>query len=146
MPRKDVRLYLPIMDIEPTTAHISQESPLELTVNFGPFAGREASHEDVDRLGEALLTLVSGVTLFAGRRYEFSHGTAEVAGYEVEIRFPTYILPTDPAEHEVLVRKLLDTASQWAHDSAAHPPAEGEDLAARLLRGSATEPTEATED
>jgi hypothetical protein len=132
------------MDIEPTTARISQESPLELTVDFGLFAGREASHEDLDKLGEALLAHVSGVTLFAGRRHEFSHGAAEVAGYEVEIRFPTYILPTDPAEHDSLVQKLLETATQWAHDSAARPPAEGEDLAARLLRGSATEAAEAT--
>jgi hypothetical protein len=120
-------------------AWVSQESPLELTVNFGIFAGREASRDDVDRLGEALLALVSGVSLVAGRRYEFAAGAAEVAAYEVEIRFPTFILPTDPAEHKALVEKLLETVSLWARDCAATPPAEGEDLASRLLRGSATE-------
>jgi hypothetical protein len=120
-------------------AYVSQESPLELTVSFGIFAGREAAREDVDKLGEALLALVSGVSLFAGRRYEFAAGAAEVAAYEVEIQFPTYILPTDPKEHEALVTKLLETVGLWARDCAATPPAEGEDLASRLLRGSATE-------
>jgi hypothetical protein len=127
------------MDTEPTIARVSQESPLELTVDFGLFAGRDASHDDIGRLGEALLGLVSGVTLFVGRRYEFAHEAAEVAAYQVEIRFPTYILPTEPAEHDALVGKLLEAASTWAHECAATPPAEGEDLAARLLRGSATE-------
>jgi hypothetical protein len=127
------------VDTEPVAAYVSQESPLELTVNFGIFAGREAFRDDVDRLGEALLALVSGVTLFAGRRYEFAPGAAEVAAYEVEIRFPTFILPTEPAEHEALVDKLLETVGLWARDCAASPPAEGEDLASRILRGSATE-------
>ncbi len=126
------------MDTEPVAAYVSQESPLELTVNFGIFAGREAFRDDVDRLGEALLALVSGVTLFAGRRYEFAPGAAEVAAYEVEIRFPTFILPTELAEH-ALVDKLLETVGLWARDCAASPPAEGEDLASRILRGSATE-------
>jgi hypothetical protein len=127
------------VDTEPVAAYVSQESPLELTVNLGIFAGREAFRDDVDRLGEALLALVSGVTLFAGRRYEFAPGAAEVAAYEVEIRFPTFILPTEPAEHEALVDKLLETVGLWARDCAASPPAEGEDLASRILRGSATE-------
>ncbi len=127
------------MDTEPVAAYVSQESPLELTVNFGIFAGRKASRDDVDQLGKALLALVSGVTLFAGRRYEFAPGAAEVAAYEVEIRFPPFILPIEPAEHEALVDKLLETVSLWARDCAASPPAEGEDLASRILRGSATE-------
>jgi hypothetical protein len=120
-------------------AYISQESPLKLTVSFGIFAGREAAREDVDKLGEALLALVSGVSLFAGRRYEFAAGAAEVAAYEIEIQFPTYILPTDPTEHEALVAKLLETVGLWARNCAASPPVEAEDLASRLLRGSATE-------
>ena len=127
------------MDVEPIAVYVSRDSPLELTVNFGVFAGRKASRNDVERLGEALLVLVSGVTLFAGRRYEFAPGAAEVAAYEVEIRFPTVIVPTEPTEHEALVAKLLETVSLWARDCAANPPAEGEDLASRILRGSATE-------
>jgi hypothetical protein len=127
------------MDPEPFAAYVSQDSPLELTVNFGLFAGREAARDDLDKLGEALLALISGVTLFAGRRYEFAPGAAEVAAYEIRIRFPRFILPTEPADHEALVAKLLETCSSWARDCAASPPAQGEDLASRIIRGSATE-------
>jgi hypothetical protein len=70
------------MDIESTAVYVSQESPLELTVNFGVFAGRSASRDDIERLWNLLQTHVSGVTVFAGRRYEFAHETAEVAAYE----------------------------------------------------------------
>ena len=131
--------YLKIVDTELVAAYVSQESPLELTVSFGIFAGREASRDDVDRLGEALLALVSGFSLFAGRRYELARGAAEVAAYEVKIGFPTFIVPTGSAEHEALLEKLLETVGLWARDCAASPPAEGEDLASRILRGSATE-------
>ena len=127
------------MDTEGFAAYVSQESPLELTVSFGILAGREASRADVDSLGEALLALVSGVTLFAGRGYEFARGATEVASYEIKIRFPTFILPTEPAEHEALVSRLLETVSLWVRVCAASPPPEGENLAQRIVRGSATE-------
>ena len=128
------------MDTEPIAAYVSQESPLELTVNFGILAGRrEPSREDIDRLGEALLALVSAVTLFSGWRYEFASGAAEVGAYEVEIRFPPFIVPTEAAEHKALVDQLIETASLWARACAANPPAEGEDLASRLLRDPPTE-------
>jgi len=127
------------VDIEPIAAYVSQESPLELTVNFGIFTSREPSRDDVDSLGEALLALVSGVTIFAGWRYEFASGAAEVGANVVEIRFPPFILPTEGAEHEALVDKLLETASLWARNCAASPPAEGEDLPSRILRNSSTE-------
>jgi hypothetical protein len=127
------------VNTEPFAAYLSQDSPLELTVNFGVFAGRDASRDDVDKLGEALLHLVSGVTLFAGRRYEFARGAAEVAAYEIKIQFPDSMLPSEPAEHEALTDKLLAAVDQWARACAATPPAKGEDLASRIVRGSATE-------
>ena len=125
------------MDVEPVAAYVSHDSPLELTVNFGIFAGRETSRADIDRLGEMLLAFVSGVTLFAGHRYEFAQGSAESVAYEVKIHFPPFILPTEKGELEPLVDMLLETARRWARDCAATAPAEGEDLAARIARTAA---------
>jgi hypothetical protein len=124
--------------VEPTPVYVSQESPLELTVNFGLFAGRKASRAEIDKLGAALLTHVSGATLFAGRRYEFANGSAEVAAHEVRVQFPPFVLPSNPAEQDELVAKLLETISQWTRESATSPPPDGEDLAARILRASTT--------
>jgi hypothetical protein len=122
------------VDVDPLAVFVSRESPFELTVNFGVFTGRETSRADMDRLGEMLLALVSGVTLFAGHRYEFAQGTAEVTAHEVKVEFPPFILPTEKAELEPLVEMLLETVRRWARDCAATPPANGEDLAARIAR------------
>jgi hypothetical protein len=122
------------VDVEPIAVYVSNDSPLELTVNFGIVAGRETSRADIDRLGEMLLAFVSGVTLFAGHRYEFAQGAAESAAYEVKIQFPPFILPTEKTKLESLVEMLLETVRRWARDCAATPPAGGEDLAARIAR------------
>jgi hypothetical protein len=127
------------VDIEPISVYVSNDSPLELIVNFGVFARRETTRPDIDKLGEVLLGLVSGATLFAGHRYEFAHRAAESAAYEVRIEFPPFILPTEEAELEPLVDKLLEAVRAWARDCAATPPAGREDLAARIARGSLSE-------
>jgi hypothetical protein len=132
--RSRARVSQRLVNVDPIAAYVSNESPLELTVNFGIFAGRETSRADIDRLGEMLLALVSGATLFSGRRYEFAQDAAESAAYEVKIQFPPFILPTEKGELEPLVEMLLETVRRWARDCAATPPAEGEDLAARIAR------------
>jgi hypothetical protein len=126
------------VDAEPIAAYVSHDSPLEVTVNFGLFAGRETCRTDIDRLGEMLLAFVSGVTLFAGHRYEFARGAAESAVYQVKIQFPPAIFPTEETELEPLAEMLLETVRRWADDCAAAPPAEGEDLAARIAREATT--------
>jgi hypothetical protein len=129
------------VEVEPIAVKVSRESPLELTVNFGSLDKRETSPSEIAKLGDMLLELVSGVTLFAGHRYEFSQGAPESTAYEVKIDFPPFILPTEKAELEPLVDKLFETVGLWAHESAARPPAEGENLSARIARELATEDT-----
>jgi hypothetical protein len=128
-----------LVDVEAIAVNVSRYSPIQLTVNFGILAKRETSPSEIDKLGEMLLEVVSGVTLFAGHRYEFSQGAAESTAYEVKVDFPPFILPTEKAELDPLVDRLLETVALWAHESAARPPAEGEDLATRIARGPATE-------
>jgi hypothetical protein len=125
------------VDAEPVAAYVSRDSPLELTVNFGFFVGRNTCRAEIETLGEMLLALVSGVTVVAGQRYEFAQGAAESSAHEVKIQFPPFILPIENAELEPLVDLLLDTARRWAGDCAATAPAEGEDLAARIARAAA---------
>ena len=122
------------MEVDPIAVTVSRESPLELTVNFGTFAISETSPSEIEKLGEILSELVAGVTLFAGHRYEFAQGTGESTAYEVKIEFPPFVLPTEHPELEPLVETLLERVRTWAHESAARPPAEGEDLAERIAR------------
>ena len=133
------------MDVDPIAVKVSRESPLELTVNFGIFARRETSPSEIEKLGEMLLELVSGVTLFAGHRYEFSQGAPESTAYEVKIEFPPFVLPSEQPELEPLVDKLVERVGRSGHTRPQRGPrsAEGEDLAARIARGPATEDSRA---
>jgi len=133
--------YLGLVETEPLAAFVSRESPLELTANLGVVAGRDASREEIETLGNALLQHVSAVTLFAGSRYEFSSHDAVTVAHEVTVRFPEYVLPSpsNAADYEAVVTQLLETLSLWARGCAGSPPPKGEDLAERIARASATE-------
>jgi hypothetical protein len=119
----------------PTAAFVQSEDKVEIVANFGVLAAREVSREEVDRLADALLGIVQSVTVFTGRRYEFTTGAAEVAGSEVRVWFPPHTLPDDDAEREAMLERVLAEVDAWARASAARPPPDGEDLASRIIRG-----------
>ena len=123
----------------PTAAFVHSEHRVEIVANFGVLSAREVSREEVDRLAETLLPFVHSVTVFAGRRYDFATGSAEVAGSEVRVWFQPHTLPDDGAEREALLERVLAEVDAWARTSAAHPPAQGEDLASRIIRGRSDE-------
>lgn len=123
------------MEGVPTAAVVHSEHRVEIVVNFGILAAREASRDEVDRLAETLLPIVHAVTVFAGRRYEFATGSAEVAGYEVCVWFQPHTLPDDDAQRGALLERVLAEVDAWARASAARPPAYGDDLASRIIRG-----------
>lgn len=125
------------MHTEVQPAFVSREAPLEVTVNFGVLAGRDAERREIEALAEQLSPLVSGVTVIAGHRYEFAVGAAEVSASEVTARFEDFLLPTGRAEHEAFVDELLATINQWALTAAVKAPAAGEDLSSRIARETA---------
>lgn len=125
------------METDPIAAFVSREDPLEITVNFGVLAGRELDRAEVDSLGEALLRMVGGFTLFTGRRYEFATGAAEVVAYEARLVFPSFVVDSREGAGRAAVDELLETVTLWARDSTHHPPAGEEDLASRLARETA---------
>jgi hypothetical protein len=127
------------MSAEVQPAFVSREGPLEIIVNFGVFAGRDAGRKEIETLAEQLAPLVSGVTVIVGHRYEFAVGAAEVSACEVSARFDDFLLPTDHTEREAFVGELLAKINQWAHQAAATAPAAGEDLASRIARETANE-------
>src|SRR5205085_7797619 len=67
---------------------------LEIRVNFGVFAGREATPAEIDELAAGLLDKVGEVAIVAEDRHEIGpHSEAEV--YQVRIEVPTDELPSD---------------------------------------------------
>jgi hypothetical protein len=82
----------------------------ELVVNFGLFAGREATPAEIDRLAEALLPDVEPLEIVCEQRYEFSR-EHEAKIYQVRV-----VLPEDDDE---LRDSLVETVEEWARDCIA---------------------------
>jgi hypothetical protein len=106
------------MQAEPSTLAFAvheQEPPgLEVRVNFGMFAGREATAAEIDDLATQLLEKVASVSIVAEERHEIdSH--SEAAVYQVRIEIGAESLPDEQRNREELAGRLIETAERWAH-------------------------------
>jgi hypothetical protein len=78
-----------------------------IVVNFGVYAGREATPAEIERLGVELLGSVSSVEIVCERRESFGPDRrAEL--YQVRVELPGH----DPAEASA----LLPAVEAWAED------------------------------
>ena len=96
---------------------------LEIRINFGVFAGREATPAELDELAHELLPEVGAVSVVAEQRHEVSPDS-EVALHQVRVEVDGERLPDDPAQLEELRRRLLAAAERWAHICIAERHAE----------------------
>jgi hypothetical protein len=91
-----------------------QDRPgLEIRVNFGMFAGREATAAEIDELATGLLPEIDEVTIVAEQRHELSEG-AEAALHQVRIEVEPDNLPDDEGEREALTERLVEACNLWA--------------------------------
>jgi hypothetical protein len=86
---------------------------LEIRVNFGVFAGREATPAEMDDLGRAVLTEVEHVTLVSEHRHELG-GQTETSLHQVRMDVPREVLPEDVVEADWMRDRLVRLAEQWA--------------------------------
>ena len=89
---------------------------LELVVNFGLLAGREATPAEVDRLAEALLPDLDSVEVVCEQRYRFDRRT-EASVYHVKV-----VVPPEDAD---LRDSLVEVVEDWVRDCAAGRPVPG---------------------
>jgi len=73
---------------------IPEPSALEVRVNFGVFAGREATPAELDDLGRAVIAEVGHVTIVSEHRHELG-GQTETSLHQVRIDVPRNVLPDD---------------------------------------------------
>jgi hypothetical protein len=94
--------------------HEHEPPALEVRVNFGMFAGREATPAEIDDLGAQLLEKVGSVSIVSEERHEIdSH--SEAAVHQVRIEVDSDALPEDQSRREELAGRLIETAERWAH-------------------------------
>ena len=91
---------------------------LEIRVNFGMFAGREATPAELDDLAQALLPEVGEVSIVAEHRHEVTE-ESEVSLHQVKIEIDDASAP---------IERLVAIAEQWAAACFAERHAEVSEL------------------
>ncbi|MEP6909769.1 MAG: hypothetical protein ABI896_04960 [Actinomycetota bacterium] len=104
-----------------------QPPGLEIRINFGVFAGREATPAEIEDLAGDLIDKVGDVTIVAEERHEVSeHSEASI--HQVRIEVPGEGLPSDEHELDELRGRLVEAAERWARDCIADRRVEVEQL------------------
>jgi hypothetical protein len=107
--------------VEPAIAFATRtfEPPaLEIRVNFGVFAGREATPAEIDDLATVLLDKVTELAIVSEDRHEMSaHSEASV--HQVRIEVSGAELPKGDHEVDELRGRLIEAAETWARRCAS---------------------------
>jgi hypothetical protein len=102
---------------EPTmafTVHRHDPPAIEVRVNFGVFAGREATSAEIERLAAYLLDEVGEVSIIAEERHEID-SQVEASVHQVRIELAADRVPAEGAAREELEQRILERAEYWAH-------------------------------
>jgi hypothetical protein len=86
------------------------EPALEVRVNFGVYAGRNATSAEIDDLAHALRAEISTFAVIAEARHEF--------GNDVETALHQVVIQVDPQEGvdvpDGIAEQIIETANRWA--------------------------------
>ncbi len=106
----------------------SPEPPgLEIRVNFGMIAGREATAAEIQELGAALLPEIGNAEISAETRFEIGPDS-EADVHQVRIEIPAEYLPADDFRIGELAGRLIAVAERWARGCIAERHAEVSEL------------------
>ncbi|TML74858.1 MAG: hypothetical protein E6G13_00025 [Actinobacteria bacterium] len=103
------------MQVENAIAFAAEQEPsgLEIRINFGVFAGRDATTAELEELGKLLVPEAGEVSIVAEQRHEMSDGM-EVVLHQVRVTLTPETVPDDRAERKELCQKLVGLAEIWA--------------------------------
>lgn len=98
--------------------HVHDPPALEVRVNFGMLAGREATPAEIDDLAAILLRAAPQVSIISEQRHEISRDV-EASLHQVRIELQHDVISDDPAAIDSLERSLVSAAEAWAIECAA---------------------------
>ena len=104
-----------VVQVENAIAFAADQEPsgLEIRVNFGVFAGRDATTAELEELGKLLVPEAGEVSIVAEQRHEMSE-EMEVILHQVRVTLPPEALPETREERRALSEKLVGLAEIWA--------------------------------
>jgi len=97
--------------------HVHEAPAVEVRVNFGILAGREATPAEIDDLADILLGAAPQVSIISEQRHEISRDV-EASLHQVRIELEHDVVTDDPAALDSLERNLVAAAEAWAIDCA----------------------------
>jgi hypothetical protein len=100
-----------------------QPPALEVRVNFGVVAGRDATPAEIDRLAEWLLDEVGEVSIISEERHEID-ANVEASVHQVRIELASERVPAEAGARDRLEARLLERAAHWARLCVADRHAE----------------------
>jgi len=117
------------MQVENVIAFATEQEPagLEIRVNFGVFAGRDATSAELEELGRLLVPEAGEVSIVAEQRHEISED-AEIVLHQVRVSVSPENVPDDPGERKVFCERLVTLAEIWARQCINERSSEISDL------------------
>jgi hypothetical protein len=94
--------------------HEQDVPAIEVRINFGIFAGRDATGAEIDRLAEWLLDEVGEVSIIAEERHEID-ANVEASVHQVRIEVAVDRVPADPTERAAIEARIVERAEHWAN-------------------------------
>jgi hypothetical protein len=117
------------MQVENVIAFATEEDPagLEIRVNFGVFAGRDATSAELEELGKLLVPEAGEISIVGEQRHEMSED-AEVVLHQVRVSVARENLPDDPEKRKEFCGRLVTLAEIWARQCINERSSEISDL------------------
>jgi hypothetical protein len=113
------------MQVENAIAFVTDEEPagLEIRVNFGVFAGRDATTAELEELGKLLVPEAGEVSIVGEQRHEMTE-EAEVVLHQVRVAVSTERVPAEASQKRELCERLVTLAEIWARQCFSDRHAE----------------------
>jgi hypothetical protein len=115
--------------VEETIAFAVEQEPtgLEIRINFGVFAGRDATTAELEELGRLLVPEAGEVTIVGEERHDLTEDV-EVVVHQVRVAVAAEALPDDRAERKAFCERLVTLAEIWARQCISERRAEISEL------------------
>ena len=117
------------MQVENVIAFITDEEPagLEIRINFGVFAGRDATTAELEELGKLLVPEAGEVSIVGEQRHEMTE-EAEVVLHQVRVAVSPDHVPDDASERRAFCERLVTLAEIWTRQCINERHAEMTDI------------------
>ena len=118
-----------VVQVENVIAFATEDDPagLEIRVNFGVFAGRDATSAELEELGKLLVPEAGEISIVGEQRHEIAED-AEVVLHQVRVSVSRENMPDDPGERKEFSERLVTLAEIWARQCINERSSEISDL------------------